>query len=628
MGPVAQADKHFELGEYNSAIQDYQRALDKGKNTGKVNFRVAESYRLSNRIHNSLPFYQEAVILEFEDETLPFYLGQSLKANEQYDPALSQFRQYLANGEDRTLLALARTESRNLVLIPEIPQKDEAIQLTNLAEINSPNPDYGILFFEDEVYLSSTRDGGSEYKTTGLPFSSIYKAKFNGFPLDSANFEVLDGIANTPEMNEGALAIHPSGDMMVFARGNTGKRKGAKDVSLYVTYLREGNWTTPEIFNISDPESWDSTPAFSADGNTIYFASNRAGGIGGIDLYSAQLDSRGNWTAVRNMGSTINTPGNEMFPNVGPDEKLYFSSDGHPGYGGLDMFVAERTEEEIIIKSMGSPYNSNYDDFGLHFLNFPYEGVFVSNRPGGMGDDDVYFFSDKTDEVKIINYIIAGKTFQLDEEENQISLASAQVKLLDSIGNVLQETVSDREGAFSFLVEPEREYILLAEKPSYFAKRQVYSLKGKSVDPSTIEELQSNVAFDINLVLSPIVIDKAIVLENIYYDFDKAEIRDDAAVELNKLVDILIENPQIKIELSAHTDNRGTDAYNERLSQERAQAAVDYIISQGIDRSRLTAKGYGAAQPIAPNDNPDGTDNPEGRQLNRRTEFKVISVED
>lgn len=628
LGPVAQGDKHFESGEYNSAIQDYQRALDKGKNTGKLNFRMAESYRLSNRIHNSLPYYQEAVTLEFEDETLPFYLGQSYKANEQYNPALSQFRQYLANGEDRALLALARTESRNLSLIPEIPQKDEAIQLSNLAEINSPNPDYGVLFFNDEIYLSSTRDGGPEYKTTGLPFSNIYKAKFNGFPLDSANFEVLAGIADTPEINEGALAIHPNGDMMVFARGNSGKRKGAKDVNLYVTYLREGVWTTPEIFSISDPEAWDSTPAFSADGNTIYFASNRAGGIGGIDLYSAQLDSRGNWTAVRNMGSTINTPGNEMFPYVGPDEKLYFSSDGHPGFGGLDIFVAERTEDAIVIESMGSPYNSNYDDFGLQYINFPYEGIFISNRPGGMGDDDVYFFSDKTDEVKIINYIIAGKTFQLDDDENQIPLASAQVKLLDSIGNVIQQTVSANDGTFSFVVEPEKDYTLLAEKPNYFAKREPFTLIGKSVDPSTIEELQSNVAFDVNLVLSPIVIDKAIVLENIYYDFDKAEIREDAAIELNKLVEILKENPQIKIELSAHTDNRGSDAYNQRLSQERAQAAVDYIISQGIDRDRLTARGYGASQPIAPNTNPDGTDNPEGRQLNRRTEFKVISVED
>jgi peptidoglycan-associated lipoprotein len=626
LGPAGLGDRAFEYGEYNSAIEYYQKAIEKGKDNGKINFQLAESYRLSNRIHQALPYYQRAAQVSFPNETLPFYLGQSLKANEKYETALASFRQYLATGEDRALIALARYESRNLGLIEELPNKEKAIQVSNVDALNSDYPEYGVLIHSNEIYFTSTRSGGKEYKGTGTPFSNIYKSPFQGFPIDSLSVTVLEGIADTPEINEGSLAIHPEGRMMVFARGNSGKKNEANDVNLYITHFRENKWTVPELMNINDPEAWDSSPAFSLDGSTLYFASNRAGGIGGIDLYSARLDDRGNWTGVRNLGSSINTPGNELFPYVGPDEKLYFASDGHPGFGGLDLFVATREEGEITIENLGAPYNSNYDDFGLLYINFPYEGIFVSNRPGGKGDDDIYFFSDKTDEVKVINYIIAGKTARIEDNGAKSNLPAVRVKLLDSAGNVVQEAFSGLGGDFTFIVQAEKSYTLSAEKADFFLKRQPFSTIGKGIDPKTVEELQTNVAFDVELVLEPIVIDKAIVLENIYYDFDRADIREDAAQELDKLVQILLDNPDIQIELSAHTDNRGSAAYNQRLSQQRAESAVNYIVSKGIEASRITAKGYGASQPIAPNSNPDGTDNPDGRQLNRRTEFKVISI--
>jgi outer membrane protein OmpA-like peptidoglycan-associated protein len=628
MGPVAKGDRHYEYGEYQPAIENYEKALAKGKNTAKVNYRLAESYRLSNRVHAALPYYQRADSLKIEEPALPLYLGLALKVNERYTDALTQFRRYLAEGEDRDLLALARTQSRGISQLAELPEPNDKIEIRNLAEINTSFPEYGVVFHGDHIYISSTRSGGADYKGTGQPFSNIYKAPFSGFPLDSMAFVALEGIADTPLINEGSIAIHPSGNMMVFARGNDGKKKGAADVNLYITYFREGAWTTPELMNINDPEAWDSTPSFSADGSTLYFASNRAGGIGGIDLYSARLDDRGNWTGVRNMGSAINTPGNELFPYVGPDEKLYFSSDGHPGLGGLDLFVAERTEDEIVISSLGKPFNSNFDDFGLVYVNFPFEGLFVSNRPGGIGDDDLYFFSEKKEELKkIINYIITGTTRQIGDQGDTLRLGEVAIQLLDSAGNVIANTVSSPNGAFTFVVEPEKSYQFLAEKPNFFAKRLPYSMLGKTIDPETVEELQTNATFEVDLLLERILLDKAIVLENIYYDFDRAEIREDAALELDKLVQIMLDNPRIKIELSSHTDSRGSDAYNLDLSQRRAESAVAYIVSKGIDPGRMTARGYGARRPIAPNTNPDGSDNPVGRQLNRRTEFKVISTE-
>lgn len=626
MGPVARADRHLERGEFQPAIDNYLLALEKGKNSGKVNYNLAESYRLSNRIHQSTPYYQAADTLELDEAALPVYYGQALRANERYSEALGQFRRYLAEGDDRELLALARTESRGISQVPDLPDSTETITIENLNAYNSPYPEYGAVLHNGYLYFTSAREGEETYLGTGTPFSKIYRSPFSEIPADSANIEILSDWLSPTNINEGALAIHPNGSMMVFARGNDGKRKGAADVNLYISYWRDSTWSAPELMNINDPEAWDSTPAFSADGSTLYFASNREGGVGGIDLYSARLDDRGNWTGVRNMGSVINTPGNEMFPYVGPDEKLYFSSDGHPGLGGLDLFVAERTEEEILITSMGKPYNSNYDDFGLQFLDYPNEGLFVSNRDGGLGDDDFYRFARIEPPVveKVITYLINGQTLKLNDDGSTEALANVALQLLDSAGNVVASSKSSPTGSYTFTVEPEKEYTLLGEKPDFFAKRLAYSTKDKTVDPDSFEEESKNEIFELDLILEPIVIDKAIVLENIYYDFDKAEIREDAALELDKLVQIMRDNPGITIELSAHTDSRGSDAYNRDLSQRRAEAAVAYIVSQGIQAERLEAKGYGASQPIAPNTNPDGTDNPEGRQLNRRTEFKVI----
>jgi outer membrane protein OmpA-like peptidoglycan-associated protein len=374
------------------------------------------------------------------------------------------------------------------------------------------------------------------------------------------------------------------------------------------------------MMRISDPRSWDSTPSFSRNGKTLYFASNRPGGIGGVDLYSARVDARGNFGRVQNLGSEINTAGNDMFPFVSEDNRLYFSSDGHPGLGGLDLFIATRRNGKITIDNLGEPMNSPADDFGLSYFTVD-KGYFSSNREGGVGDDDVYAFINSSPDLKIVNYRLVGKTYTLGEAGDTVVLPKTEVRLLDG-DRELETTVSDDLGNFRFdLEEGVPLFTLIGDKPNYFTTRRPFDMEGKYLDRKNLTQFRTDTTFTTSLLLDPIVLDKAIVLDNIYYDFDKANIRPDAALELNKLVTILEDNPQLVIELSSHTDNRGDLTYNIDLSQRRAESAVQYIISQGVAANRIAARGYGETRPIIEN-----AETEEEHQTNRRTEFKVTEI--
>jgi outer membrane protein OmpA-like peptidoglycan-associated protein len=414
---------------------------------------------------------------------------------------------------------------------------------------------------------------------------------------------------------------------MVFAKGNTGKRKGGEDVDLYLARFRNGVWSEPQIItgSVNSPKSWDSTPSFSVDGRTLYFSSNRDGGYGGTDLYVAQMDSRGRFSRVRNLGPEINTAGNEMFPYVAEDAKLYFASDAHPGFGGLDLFMVKRASGRTTIQNLSEPVNSTGDDFGI-FLVRPDRGFFTSNREGGKGDDDVYTFVNEDPDLRVVNYYLAGVTYTPDKEGKLQILPNTKVSLIDANDNILQDYVTGTDGKFLFRVYENEDYDLIGELDGYLIKRQDYTTKGKSVDPKTLKELVTNITLDTLIVLDKIEINKIFVLENIYYNFNKFDIRPDAALELDKLVQLLIDNPEIKIELSSHTDSVDTDEYNFFLSQKRAESAVEYIVKHGISPDRLVAKGYGESKPIASNSNRDGSDNPVGRQKNRRTEFKILEI--
>lgn len=623
--PERKAQKAFNNGEYQNAITLYKKL--NSREPAKAKYFIAESYRLSNRLKDAAPYYAVAGGRGIDKDSVKFYYAQALKANGNYDEAKTVLEDLSANASNDGIKDRANADLQGITYLASIRTKPSFYKIKNLEALNTPASEYSPVYLNNELYFTSSRGGGKIYEAEGKPFTRLYKVTTRGANVDVATIAELPASINTENVNNGSITFTPDGKTMVFAKGNNGKKKGAEDVDLYLSRFRNGVWSDAQIIpgSVNTPKYWDSTPAFSIDGRTMYFASNRDGGYGGTDIYAATMDSRGRFTRVRNLGPEINTPGDELFPYVAEDAKLYFASDGHAGFGGLDLFVVKRANGKTIIENLGEPMNSSADDFAI-FLFRPDRGFFSSNRDGGKGDDDVYTFVNEDPNLKVVNYYLAGITYTPDKEGNRQILPNTKVSLMDMEGTVMQDYVTGNDGKFLFRVYENESYELVGENDGYLVKRQGYTTKGKSVDVNTLKDLITNITLDTLMVLDKIELNKAFVLDNIYYDFNKFDIRPDAAKELDKLVQILVDNPEIKIELSSHTDSVDTEEYNLWLSQKRAESAVSYIVKRGIAPDRIIPKGYGESRPIARNTNPDGTDNPAGRQRNRRTEFKILEV--
>ena len=630
-GIEKKANKAFVLGKYQNSIDLYKKVADKSQSSGKANYFIAESYRLSNRPKEAEAFYAKAGGKGIDSDSVQFYYAQSLKANSKYAEARQQLDELIKSSTNTALKDRAKSEMDGLAYLEKLNETESYYKVKNLELINTPSSEYSPVFLNNELYFTSSRGNDKIYEATGTPYTDIFKVASRGAIVDVTTVAALPQGINTSSINDGCITFSPDGKTMVFAKGNTAKRKSTDDVDLYISRFRNGVWSEPVMININEPGSWDSTPAFSPDGRTLYFSSNRKSrgrnqiSYGGTDIYSAQMDTRGRFSRVRNLGPEVNTAGNELFPYVAEDAKLYFASDGHPGYGGLDLFVVKRAEGKTVIQNLAQPMNSSGDDFGI-FLFRPDRGFFTSNREGGKGDDDIYTFVNEDPNLKVINYYLQGITYTQDKEGKLQILPNTRVNLLDGKGEIMQDYVTGDDGKFLFRVYENEDYTMVGETDGYLVKRQPYTTKGRTVDPSTLKDLITNITLDTLIVLDKIEINKTFVLDNIYYNFNRAEIREDAAKELDKLVQLLIDNPEIKIELGSHTDSVDTDAFNILLSQRRAESAVTYIVQNGIAPDRIVAKGYGESRPIARNTNPDGTDNPDGRQKNRRTEFKILEV--
>ena len=630
-GIEKKANKAFILGKYQNSIDLYKKVVSKNQNNGKANYFIAESYRLSNRPKEAEAYYAKAGGKGIDDDSVKFYHAQSLKANGKYAEARQQLDEMIKGTSNTALKDRAQSEMNGLAYLEQLNKSQSYYRVKNLELINTPSSEYSPVFLNNELYFTSSRGQDKIYEATGTPFTDIYKVASRGAIVDVATVAALPQGINTASINDGCITFSPDGKTMVFAKGNSAKRKSTEDVDLYISRFRNGVWSDPLMININEPGSWDSSPAFSPDGRTLYFASNRKSrgrnqiSYGGTDIYSAQMDTRGRFSRVRNLGPEINTAGNELFPYIAEDAKLYFASDGHPGYGGLDLFVVKRSGGKTVIENLAQPVNSSGDDFSI-FLFRPDRGFFTSNREGGKGDDDIYTFVNEDPNLKVVNYYLQGITYTQDKEGKMQILPNTKVNLMDGKGDIMQDYVTGDDGKFLFRVYENEDYSMVGETDGYLIKRQPYTTKGRGVDPATLKDLITNVTLDTVLVLDKIELNKIFVLENIYYNFNRADIREDASKELNKLVQLLIDNPEIKIELGSHTDSVDTDAFNLDLSQRRAESAVRYIVQNGIAPDRLVAKGYGESKPIARNTNTDGTDNSVGRQKNRRTEFKILEV--
>lgn len=639
--------KKFENGEYELALKDFQKAAEGNYEPAQTNYLMAESYRLSNRYQQAIPYYQKAMEAGATDPNARFQYAYALKASGKYDEARQQFAQFAENETaNKTLKERAAREVETLKITDRIKQKTSDVTVLNLP-FNTTGAEFSPAVLNGELVMSASKKE-KIYKNNGQAMLGLYKVKIGEQPSEASGSPTLfSSTIFAEEANEGSPAFSPDGKTLVFARGNTGKRKGTVDVDLYLSRLVNGQWTEPTYLPVNDSLAWDGSPAFSRDGKTLYFASNRAGGAGGIDLYRTNMDASGRFSKPVNMGKDINTAGDEMFPYVSPDNKLYFASDGHPGLGKLDLFVAVRSQGVISIENLGIPFNTPQDDFGLTFFEDTDSGFFASNREGGKGDDDIYFFSrpvadtpdstilaqnDPTNPLnpnnpnyikgqpKVVRYFLEGTVVTNNTAATPID--SAKVRILSDSADVeLAELTTGDQGTFGkYKVEEGKDYVLLVEKKGYITKREPFSMDGKSIPPIFLNKVLTDTTYRVTVRLDDLELNKTFTLENIYYDLDKYNIRSDAAVELDKLVQILKDNPTIKIELASHTDARATDAYNNNLSQQRAQSAVNYLISRGIDADRLTAKGYGERQLIVQNAKTE-----EEHQRNRRTEFTVLS---
>jgi len=623
--PEKKAMKSFRLGKYENVIDYYKGVAGKQPNNSKANYYIAESYRLSNRIKEAEPFYAKAGGKGVNADSVKLYYAKSLQANAKYEEARNVLETLESDTKDEKMKDRARKELDGLNYLDKLAQKKSYYKIKNLESINTPFTEYAPVYSNNELYFTSSRSNARIYEATGTPFTDLYKAETNGANVNVNTITPLPSFINESNINEGCVTFTPDGKTMVFAKGNSGKRKGTSDVDLYLSRFRNGQWSEPTPININQPDAWESTPAMSPDGRTLYFSSNRKGGFGGLDIYSAQMDGRGRFGKVKNMGPEINTAGAELFPYVSENGKLYFSSDGQSGYGMLDIFVVNRANGKTVVENLGQPVNSPADDFGI-FLFKADRGFFTSNRDGGKGDDDIYTFINEDPNLRVVNYFLQGITYMTRKDSTREILPNTKVSLLGQDGEVMQDFVTGNDGKFLFRVYENENYSLLGETDGFITKRQPYTTVGKSVPLESLKELITNITLDTILVLDRKERNKIFVLENIYFGYDSADIRRDAARELDKLVVLLNDNTDLRIEMGSHTDSVASDAYNIELSQRRAESTVNYLIRNGIDPARLVAKGYGESKPIARNTNPDGSDNPAGRQRNRRTEFKILEI--
>ncbi|HOV10539.1 MAG TPA: OmpA family protein [Bacteroidales bacterium] len=552
-----------------------------------------------------------------------------LKSNGKYSEAMIQYQDYgkMQPAESSKAKEMVNACKKSLEWIADPAYTD----VINADAMNSENSDFGLMPYENGFLLTSDRrlkgksySASDIYGWTGNPYLKIIQYKEKDLSIAPRE---LEGVNNN--YHNGPAVYDKHSGTLYFTRTKMVKmikkpmncdptswydNSKAKDyvnrLELYYATKEDGKFQQPVAFQYSNPESHSvGHPALSPNGKIMYFVSDMPGGMGGTDIYYCDKFTDGTWGTPKNAGNNINTAGNEVFPYIAADGTLYFSSDGWPGMGGLDLFSAKGSKENWSTpENLKYPINSPKDDFCMVYTGEG-TGYLSSNRDGGKGNDDIYRFIPSPPKTFVFTVTAKEKT----DSVNLGMLKNATVQVVGDSGEC--PVLFEKNGVYYFRADCGKEYKVKGSRDGYFAAEKVITTTCQT----------RNDTVPVELVLDKIVINKPIVLNNIYYDYDKWDIRPDAAIELDKLVKILIENPKINIELGSHTDSRGKDKYNLDLSQKRAESAVNYIISKGIDQVRIKAKGYGETVPV--NKCIDGvTCTEEEFQLNRRTEFKVTSI--
>lgn len=630
---LSEADAQFQRGEYYDASVTYKKVYNKLRKKeerpqrGEVAFKMGRCYRLLNMSARASAAFQNALRYEYPDSTTLFMLAQALHADGKYTAALRSYDKYLEFCPDDSLAINCAEGCRTA---QEIRARGSRYVVKQAKLFNSRRADFCPMYLGadcDQIYYTSTTEkatGDKKSEITGMKNADVFFSKKNE-KGEWERPEPVEGELNT-EFDEGIVAFSPDAQTMYLTKARR-ELNAPTSVEIYTSTRSDAKWSAPVKFEITaDTLSTFGHPAVSPDGEYLYFVSDMPGGYGGKDIWRISLKERQG--SLVNLGPDINTEGNDDFPYVRSDGSLYFSSDGHPGMGGLDIFrataVGDPADLRWKVENMGFPINSAGDDFGITFGKGE-DGFFSSNRGDARGYDHIYSF--EYDPVRIT---IEGLVMDKDEEP----VKNAIIRIVGNDGSNQKEVARD-DGSFSFALQRGVKYVMLAGAKGYLNQKQEFA------SDSTMEDANYWVEFILPSISKPSVV------ENIFYDYDKADLRPESKTALNELIAVLHDNPNVTIEMASHTDRWGSDAYNINLSERRAKSVVDYLVENGISRDRLQPHGYGKSRPktvtkriarLYPQFKEGDIlteefiktlseeDQQAADQINRRTEFSVLSL--
>lgn len=630
---LSEADAQFQRGEYYDASVTYKKVYNKLRKKeerpqrGEVAFKMGRCYRLLNMSARASAAFQNALRYEYPDSTTHFMLAQALHADGKYAAALRSYDKYLEFCPDDSLAINCAEGCRTA---QEIRARGSRYVVKQAKLFNSRRADFCPMYLGadcDQIYYTSTTEkatGDKKSEITGMKNADVFFSKKNE-KGEWERPEPVEGELNT-EFDEGIVAFSPDAQTMYLTKARR-ELNAPTSVEIYTSTRSDAKWSAPVKFEITaDTLSTFGHPAVSPDGEYLYFVSDMPGGYGGKDIWRISLKERQG--SLVNLGPDINTEGNDDFPYVRSDGSLYFSSDGHPGMGGLDIFrataVGDPADLRWKVENMGFPINSAGDDFGITFGKGE-DGFFSSNRGDARGYDHIYSF--EYDPVRIT---IEGLVMDKDEEP----VKNAIIRIVGNDGSNQKEVARD-DGSFSFALQRGVKYVMLVGAKGYLNQKQEFA------SDSTMEDANYWVEFILPSISKPSVV------ENIFYDYDKADLRPESKTALNELIAVLHDNPNVTIEMASHTDRWGSDAYNINLSERRAKSVVDYLVENGISRDRLQPHGYGKSRPktvtkriarLYPQFKEGDIlteefiktlseeDQQAADQINRRTEFSVLSL--
>ncbi|MET3025869.1 OmpA family protein [Flavobacterium sp. UW10123] len=622
---INNADKKYDGYAYVDAIKTYEKVAAKGYKSEDMFKKLGNAYYFNSDFQNAAKWYGELFAMNANVEPEYYFrYAQSLKSTGDINKANKLLDEFNALSKNDSRGKLYKEDANYL---DQIKANSGRYQIED-AGINSKYSDYGSFVYNNKIYFASARDTGNftqrKHKWTGEYFTNIYDADLDPSTGSTSKVNKFKSAINT-KFHEASPVFTKDGKTVYFTRNNYIDGKKGKDenkvtlIKLYKAELGKDNkWTNITELPFNSNNYSTAHPALSPDEKTLYFASDMPGSIGESDLYKVSINPNGGYGPPENLGSSINTEGKETYPYVTSENEIYFSSNGHPGLGGLDVFVGNIDNNGKVsnIQNVGADINSPKDDFAYIIDPESRRGFFTSNKDGGHGSDDIYRFLE-TRRLRCIQELYGTIT----DAETGIALPGAKVTLYDAGMELKNSTVADGSGLYSFAVECGKTYYVRAEKTDYTTKEvsiAIDKVSGKTSLPIALEKSTCKVTVGDDL-------GKCFGIKMIYFDLDKSNIRTEAALDLEKILAVLNDYPTMKLDIRSHTDSRASHQYNEALSDRRAKSTIQWLVKNGIAPNRLTGKGYGETELV--NKCADGVPcTEEEHQANRRSEFIITAL--